>query len=122
MTQYAAFLKNAPLSAQKCRLAADAIRGCAVQDASDALAFPARKSEVIMRKVLDSAVANAENDFGAGIDELFVETVCVDEAMRIPRFRARARGRAAGYTKHRCHVRIVLSDGIDEAASKDEGE
>jgi len=122
MTEYVAFLKNAPLSAQKCRLAADAIRGRTVQDASDALAFPARKSEEIMRKLLDSAIANAENNFGADIDELTVATVCVDEGLRYDRFRARARGRVAGYVKHHCHVRIVLSDGRAEAEPGKEGE
>ena len=113
--EYAAFLKNASISAQKCRLVADVIRGAPVARASDMLAFPTRKAEGIMAKLLNSAIANAENNHGANIDELRVSSVCVDQGLKFGRYRARARGRMAPYVKHHCHIRIVLSDGREDA-------
>ena len=108
---YRATLRNAAVSAQKCRLVADAIRGRTAQQADDALTFGTHRAERIVRKLLNSALANAQNNFGADVDELKVSTICVDVGPKIGRIRPRARGRASPYNKHRCHVRIVLSDG-----------
>ncbi len=116
--QYSAHLRNAPVSAQKCRLVADVIRGLTVQRATDLLDFPNRKTEVLFRKLLNSAIANAENNFGADIDRLKVETVYVNEGLRFKRFRPRARGRGAGYKKHHCNISVMLSDGRDSAPGR----
>ena len=82
--------RHARLSAQKGRLVADQIRSLPVEQALDILAFAKTKSAAIMKKVLDSAIANAENNLGADIDELKVSAVCVDEGPTMKRIRARA--------------------------------
>ncbi|KTD23282.1 50S ribosomal protein L22 [Legionella londiniensis] len=103
-------LKNAPLSAQKGRLVADLIRNMDVSNAVEVLKFTPKKGAQLMLKVLESAIANAENNNGADIDELKVGMVCVDEAMTLKRIRARAKGRANRISKRTCHITIKVSD------------
>ena len=104
-------LKNAPLSAQKGRLVADMIRSMNVSSALDVLKFTPKKAAVIMRKLLVSVVANAENNNGIDIDELKVGTVFVDEATTLKRISPRAKGRANRICKRTCHITIKVSDG-----------
>jgi large subunit ribosomal protein L22 len=104
-------LSNAPLSAQKGRLIADLIRGLNVSSALDILRFTPKKGAVLMLKLLESAIANAENNNGADIDELKVGTVCVDESTTLKRISPRAKGRANRICKRNCHILIKVSDG-----------
>lgn len=103
-------LRNAPLSAQKGRLVADMIRKMDVSKAVDVLRFTPKKGAQLMLKVLQSAIANAENNSGADIDELKVGVVCVDEAATLKRISPRAKGRANRICKRTCHITIIVSD------------
>ena len=103
-------LRYAHLVAQKGRLVADQIRGLPVERALDILAFSKKKGAALMKKVLDSAIANAENNEGADIDELKVATVTVDEGPTMKRIRARAKGRAARILKRTSHITVSVSD------------
>ena len=103
-------LTNAPLSAQKCRLVADMIRKLEVSNALQILKFTPKKGAAIMLKLLESAIANAENNNGADIDELQVGTILVDEAPTLKRISPRAKGRANRISKRRCHIVIKVSD------------
>ena len=96
MTEVSAKLRGARLSAQKARLVADQIRGKKVEEALDILAFSTKKGAAIVKKVLESAVANAEHNEGKDIDDLAVSTIFVDEGMTMKRIRPRAKGRADG--------------------------
>ena len=104
-------LNNAPLSAQKGRLIADMVRQMSVSNAMNGLQFTPKKGAVMMLKLLESAVANAENNFGADIDDLKVGVVFVDEARSLKRMRARAKGRGNRITKRTCHITLKVSDG-----------
>jgi large subunit ribosomal protein L22 len=104
-------LKNAPLSAQKGRLVADMIRNMNVSDALSTLKFTTKKGAHLMFKLLESAVANAENNNGADIDELKVGVVFVDESTTLKRISPRAKGRANRICKRTCHLTIKVSDG-----------
>lgn len=108
--QVAATLKYARISPQKCRLMADAIRGKSVDEALRTLAFTPRKSARIVKKVLESAIANAEHNHGADIDELKVATVEVNEAPSFRRYRPRAKGRAGRIIKRNSHITIAVGD------------
>ena len=108
--QAVAKLHHARLSAQKGRLVADQIRGLPVEQALNILAFSNKKGAVLIKKVLDSAIANAENNEGADIDELRVTTVCVDEGPTMKRIRARAKGRAARILKRSSHITVTVAD------------
>lgn len=108
--QVSASLKNAPLSAQKGRLIADMIRKMDVSNALQVLKHTPKKGAKILLKLLESVIANAENNNGADIDELKVGTVCVDEAATLKRIQARAKGRANRISKRRCHIVIKVSD------------
>lgn len=108
--QVTASLKNAPLSAQKGRLIADMIRKMDVSNALQVLKHTPKKGAKILLKLLESVIANAENNNGADIDELKVGTVCVDEATTLKRIQARAKGRANRISKRRCHIIIKVSD------------
>lgn len=108
--QAVAKLRHARLSAQKGRLVADQIRGLPVERALNILAFSNKKGAALMKKVLDSAIANAENNEGADIDELKVATVCVDEGPTMKRIRARAKGRAARILKRTSHITVTVAD------------
>ncbi|TGG90173.1 50S ribosomal protein L22 [Natronospirillum operosum] len=105
-----AVLRGARLSAQKGRLVADQIRGKSVEDALDILTFSPKKGAAIVKKLLESAVANAEHNDGADIDELKVSTVFVDEAMTMKRIRPRAKGRADRIFKRTCHITVKVAD------------
>lgn len=103
-------LRNASLSAQKCRLIADMIRNNSVSTALNVLKFTPKKGAQIMLKILESAIANAENNKGIDIDELKVSTVYVDEAATLKRVLPRAKGRANRISKRNCHITIIVSD------------
>lgn len=105
-----ATLKYARLSAQKGRLVADQIRGLPVDKALDVLAFSPKKASGIIKKVLESAVANAEHNDGADIDELRVAAIMVNEGPTMKRIRARARGRASRIFKRSCHIRVIVAE------------
>ncbi len=108
--QVAATLKYARISPQKCRLVADVIRGQSVDEALRTLSFSPKKGARIVKKVLESAVANAEHNHGADIDELKVANVEVNEAPTFRRFRARAKGRGARIIKRNSHITIRVAD------------
>ena len=106
-----ATLRGVRLSAQKGRLVADQIRGMPVGRALDLLAFSPKKGARIIRKVLESAIANAEHNDGADIDELKVTTIYVDRAETLTRMSARAKGRGNTIGKQTCHIHVVVGDG-----------
>ncbi|WP_198245318.1 50S ribosomal protein L22 [methane-oxidizing endosymbiont of Gigantopelta aegis] len=108
--EISAKLKNAPLSAQKARLVGDQIRGLPVEKALNILQFSSKKAAGIMKKVLESAISNAEHNESADIDELVVSTVYVDEASTLKRIRARAKGRANHILKRTCHITIKVAE------------
>ena len=108
--QVSARLKGARLSAQKARLVADQIRGVRVEEALELLTFSRKKGASVMRKVLNSAIANAEHNEGADVDELKVSTICVDEGMTMKRIMPRAKGRADRILKRSCHITITVAD------------
>jgi large subunit ribosomal protein L22 len=109
--EVAAKLKYTRLSAQKCRLVCDQIRGLPIDKALDLLKFSRKKAAAILKKVLDSAIANAENNFGADIDELHIAAVYADQGAMYKRMQARAKGRGTRLLKPTCHITVVLSDG-----------
>jgi large subunit ribosomal protein L22 len=103
-------LKGARISAQKVRLVADQIRGLPVERADELLMFSDKKAAQIVRKVLLSAVANAEHNVGADIDELKVGRIWVDEGPTMKRGRARAKGRYTRILKRSSHITVVLAE------------
>ena len=103
-------LNNAPLSAQKARLVGDQIRGLPVDKALDTLKFSSKKGAFIFKKVLESAIANAEHNESADIDELKVSTVYVNEGVTMKRFKARAKGRGNRILKRTCHITIKVAE------------
>jgi large subunit ribosomal protein L22 len=108
--QVAATLRYARISPQKCRLVADTIRGKTVDDALRTLTFTPKKSARIVKKVLESAIANAEHNHGADIDELRVSVIEVNEAPTFRRYRARAKGRGARIIKRNSHITVRVGD------------
>ncbi|MCB1692554.1 MAG: 50S ribosomal protein L22 [Pseudomonadales bacterium] len=108
--EVAAKLRGARISAQKARLIADQIRGKQVGDALNILGFSTKKGAHIVKKVLESAIANAENNEGADVDELSVKTIYVDEGMTMKRIRPRAKGRADRILKRTCHITLAVAD------------
>jgi large subunit ribosomal protein L22 len=106
-----AILRGVRLSAQKGRLVADQIRGLPVDRALDVLSYSPKKGAVIIKKVLLSAIANAEHNDGADVDELKVKTIYLDKAENLRRFTARAKGRGNTILKQTCHIHIVVGDG-----------
>ena len=108
--QIAARLKYARISPQKCRLVADAVRGADVAQALRALGHMPQKAAGIVKKVLESAIANAENNHGADIDELKVTEIFVDEAPLFRRWRPRARGRVNRIIKRNSHITVRVGD------------
>lgn len=109
--QAMAKLKYARISAQKARLVADQIRGLHVEKALNTLAFSTRKGAPLIKKVLESAIANAEHNEGADIDELKVAAVMVDEGPTMKRIRPRAKGRAARILKRTSHITLTVAEG-----------
>ena len=108
--EVAAKLKGARMSAQKARLVADQIRGKSVESALEILQFGGRKGADIIKKVLESAIANAEHNDGADVDELKVSTIFVDEGMTMKRIKPRAKGRADRIFKRSCHITVKVSE------------
>jgi large subunit ribosomal protein L22 len=108
--QTTANLRGVRLSAQKGRLVADQIRGLPVDRALNVLAFSPKKAAGIVKKVLESAIANAEHNEGADIDELKVKLICVEQGPTLRRFQARAKGRGAKIMKPTCHIFITVGD------------
>lgn len=108
--EVAARLRGARLSAQKARLVADQIRGKSVEEALDLLNFSAKKGAAIVKKVLESAIANAEHNEGADVDELRVSTIFVDEGLTMKRIKPRAKGRADRIFKRSCHITVKVAD------------
>jgi large subunit ribosomal protein L22 len=102
--------RYARISAQKARLVIDQVRGSSVEKALHLLDFSPKKAAVLVRKVLNSAIANAEHNHGADIDTLKICRAYVDEGPVMKRHRARARGRANVELKRSCHITIELSD------------
>ena len=105
-----AILKGVRLSAQKGRLAADLVRGLPVERALNVLSFSPKKSAAIVKKVIESAIANAEHNDGADIDELKVKRIHVEKAGSLRRFRARAKGRGAKIEKQTCHIYVTVGN------------
>ncbi len=108
--QVAARLRYARISPQKCRLVADMVRGKPVGEALQTLQFTPKKAAGVVRKVLESAIANAEHNHGADIDELKVSAIMVDEAPTFKRFMARAKGRGNRIIKRNSHITVQVAD------------
>ncbi len=109
--QAEAKLKFARISAQKARLVADQIRGQRVGPALNDLSFSTKKGAGMIKKLLESAIANAENNVGADIDELRVAAIQVNEGPTMKRIRARAKGRAARIMKRTSHISLTVAEG-----------
>ena len=110
MMEVAAKLKHARISPQKCRLVADQVRGKPVEQALQILNFSPKKAAAIIKKVLESAIANAEHNEGADIDELKVSTIFVDEGPTMRRWKPRAKGRVNHIIKRTSHVTVKVGD------------
>jgi large subunit ribosomal protein L22 len=106
------------LSAQKGRLVADLIRGRSVEQALNILAFSPKKGAQLIKKVLESAIANAEHNDGADVDELRVSRIDVDRGFSLKRFQARAKGRGNRIIKQTCHIFVTVSDAPAEPRKK----
>jgi large subunit ribosomal protein L22 len=105
-----AILRSARLSAQKGRLVADMIRGQPVDKALNILAFTPKKGAGILKKLLESAIANAEHNDGADVDALRVKSVLVERGSFLKRFHARAKGRGTRVQKHSCNIYVTVGD------------
>ena len=103
-------LKGAKISAQKARLVADQIRGKDVGEALNILNFSTKKGAHLVRKLLESAIANAEHNEAADVDELSVSKIMVDEGMTMKRIKPRAKGRADRILKRTCHITLAVAD------------
>ncbi|MDR2851672.1 MAG: 50S ribosomal protein L22 [Burkholderiaceae bacterium] len=108
MSETRAVLRGVRLSVDKGRLVADLIRGKKVDQALNILQFTQKKAAVIVKKVLESAIANAEHNDGADIDELRVKTIHVEQGATLKRFAARAKGRGNHISKPTCHVYVTV--------------
>ena len=102
--------RGARISAQKTRLVADQIRGLPVDKALNVLTFSPKKAEGIVKKVVLSAIANAEHNEGADIDELKIKSIYVDKAASLKRFTARAKGRGNRIEKQSCHITVTVGN------------
>ena len=110
MQQTRCLLKNQPMSAKKVRLAANIVRGKSIDCAYRMLKFSVNKSAAIVLKALESATANAENNYGLDIDALYISEIYVNEGVTAKRFRARAKGRGDRILKRSCHVTVIVSE------------
>jgi len=110
MMEVAAILRGAQISPQKVRLVADQVRGLEVEKALNFLTYSPQKAAHIVKKIVESAIANAENNEGADIDELKISTIYVDESRTMKRIRPRAKGRADRILKRSCHITVKVSD------------
>ncbi|ANB02267.1 50S ribosomal protein L22 [Ectothiorhodospira sp. BSL-9] len=109
MMETVAVLRFARISPQKCRLVADQVRGLPVERALQILSFSPKKSAHLVRKILESAIANAEHNDGADVDELRVSRICVDQGPVLKRIQARAKGRANRINKRTSHITVAVS-------------
>ena len=105
-----ATLKFARISAQKLRLVADQIRGVSVDHALQQLSFSNKKAAVLVKKALESAIANAEHNEGADIDELKISSIFVNEGPVLKRMRARAKGRGNRIMKRTSHISVIVAE------------
>jgi large subunit ribosomal protein L22 len=105
-----AVLRGARISAQKVRLVADQVRGMPVGNATNLLAYSPKKAAHLVKKLLLSAIANAENNLGADVDELTVSKIFVDEGPSLKRMHARAKGRGNRITKRTSHITVVVGE------------
>lgn len=105
-----AILRGVRLSAQKGRLVADLIRGKSVEQALNILAFSSKKGAGIIKKVVESAIANAEHNNGADIDSLKVSQIYVEQGAVLKRFTARAKGRGNRISKQTCHIYVTVAE------------
>lgn len=103
-----AILRGARVSAQKARLVADLIRGQSAEKALNILSFSPKKSATIIKKLLNSAIANAEHNDAADVDQLVVKTIYVDKGASLKRMRPRAKGRGASIEKQTCHILVKV--------------
>jgi large subunit ribosomal protein L22 len=110
MMEVSANLRFARISPQKCRLVADQVRGMPVEQALELLAFSPKKGAAIIKKVLNSAIANAEHNEGADIDELSVTRIFIDQGPTMKRIMPRAKGRADRIIKRTSHITLVVGD------------
>lgn len=108
--EVSAKLLRAGVSAQKARLVADQIRGRSAEAAVELLGFSPKVAAKLVKKVVDSAIANAAENKGIDLDDLFVKTVCVDDGPVVKRFHARARGRGCQILKRSCHITVTVSE------------
>ena len=108
--EVSATLRHARLSPQKARLVAGQLRGLPVERAMEVLTFGKPKATFWLKKVLESAIANAEHNEGADVDELHVGAIFIDQGPTFRRFRARARGRASRITKRTSHITVTVTD------------
>ena len=106
--EVSAILRGVRISPQKARLVADQVRGKKVDNALNILTFSPKKGAEIIKKVVESAIANAENNNGPDIDELKVKNITVDKGMVFKRIRARAKGRAGRIIKPTCHIKVTV--------------
>lgn len=120
--QVTATLKYIRISPQKGRLVADQIRGLPVAQALEILQFSGNKAARSLRKAVESAIANAEHNEGADVDELRVATVQVDEGPTIKRWRARAKGRVARIKKRSSHIMVTVSDVVPTSTQKSQAQ
>ena len=100
----------ARISAQKVRLVADQIRGLPVEKAINILAYSPKKSATLLREVVNSAIANAEHNDGADIDELYISTVMVDDGSTMKRMSPRAKGRGNRILKRTSHITVIVDE------------
>ena len=112
--QTSAVLRSVRLSPQKGRLVADQVRGLAVDEALNILKFSPKKGARIIQKVVESAIANAEHNDGADIDELKITRILVEQGPVFKRFRPRAKGRASKILKPTCHIFVTVGDELKE--------
>lgn len=103
-------VKNQRISPQKARIIANEIKGDSVAMAMDKLTFSNKKASALLKKVLESAISNAENNFGLDIDELKVSNIFVDKGITLKRFRARAKGRGTRILKRTSHIVVVVAN------------
>lgn len=108
MSEACAKLSDAALSPQKARLVADQVRGMKVDKALNLLKFSPKKAAGIIQKVLASAVANAEHNYGLNVDDLWVSRIFVDEARRLKRMMPRAKGRSNRIVKRNSHITVAV--------------
>ncbi len=110
--QATAKLKQSRISPQKARLVADQVRGLPVSKALEMLQYSTKKAAHSIKKVLESAIANAEHNEGADIDELKVTTICIDEGPVMKRWRARAKGRGTRILKRSSHITVTVAEDM----------